>query len=74
MEAEDERWREVAGRRTTAEPPTGTAMCRPIPLRKGAKLRAKPLAVLVKIVLHTRIPFVQLDRTASLIWRSWELR
>jgi len=49
METDGEVWREVVGRKATKAPPSGRAMGLPIPLRTGAKHRAKPPAVLVKV-------------------------
>jgi hypothetical protein len=49
METDGERWKEVVGRKTTAAPPNGRTVGQHIPLRTGAKHRAKPLAVLVKL-------------------------
>ncbi|CAI6376814.1 unnamed protein product [Macrosiphum euphorbiae] len=49
METDGEGWREVAGRKATAAPHSGRAMGLPIPMRTGAKFRAKPPAVLVKV-------------------------
>ncbi|XP_022175278.1 uncharacterized protein LOC111037190 [Myzus persicae] len=49
METDGEGRREVVGRKTTTAPPSGRAMGLHIPLRTGAKLRAKPPAVLVNL-------------------------
>ncbi|KAL4136260.1 hypothetical protein QTP88_007811 [Uroleucon formosanum] len=45
MVTDGEGWREVVGRKTTAAPPSRRAMGLPIPLRTGAKFRAKPPSV-----------------------------
>lgn len=49
METDGEGWKEVVGRKTTAAPPSEKARGLSIPLRTGAKFRAKPPAVLVKV-------------------------
>jgi len=49
METDGEGWKEVVGRKTTSAPPNGRMVGQHIPLRTGAKHRAKPPAVLVKL-------------------------
>lgn len=49
MEMDGEAWKEVVGRKTTSAPPNGRTVGQHIPLRTGAKHRAKPPAVLVKL-------------------------